>query len=214
MKNRKLLFAAFCGAVAFLGLCGCREEVITVADIRESEEQTIEYVEMQEFTLKEKEEESGREEVKHCAVVIPNGYYASDEIPNMYVHHMAPLDSSNVYYSMSEGEEGQVSENLTKQQYEEALKVAYKEKGRDVSVAVESFERVDMDGVPAYKIKSSYAADGNTIQQLTYMILAENTYTVTYSQSADDELMADFEVTDCEIKLVKAEDTQLADAAE
>ena len=60
-----------------------------------------------------------------------------------------------------------------------------------------------MEGIPAYKIRSEYETEGNSIQQLTYLVLADNTYTITYSQSRDDELMADFEISEGEIRLVK-----------
>lgn len=213
MKMKKILTVAVC-LLSVSCFCACGNKVVTVADMQESKEEQITYIEMQEFELKEIEEESGREEVKYCAVVIPEGYKASEEIPGMYLHEKAPLDSSNVYYSVAEGNSGVVSEELTEQEYKESIEAAHKENGNDVTVEVESFEEVDMDGVPAYKIRSAYETGDNRIEQLTYMILAENTYTITYSQSADDELLADFEVTDGEIKLVKAEEVQLAEVAE
>ncbi len=51
--------------------------------------------------------------------------------------------------------------------------------------------------------------DGETIEQVAYMILADNTYTVTYSQMAGDELLADFELSDGLIRLVREEETGL-----
>lgn len=211
-KCKKVIFAGLVMAVS-MAVCGCQDKVITVADIQESEEQNAEYIEMKEFTLKEKEEESGRTEVQCCAVLIPSGYYESDDIPGMYLHERAPLDSSNVYYTVSEGSgDGIVSESLTKQQYIQAIEEAFDAEGRDISLEVDSFEEIDMDGVPAYKIRSSYDTGDNRIEQLTYLILAKDTYTITYSQSEDDELMADFEVSDGEIRLVKEEPVQMADA--
>ena len=201
MKKRKAL-TAITALIMMLGLCGCEEEVITVADIQSFEEQTIEYVEIQEFQLKEETEESGGEKLMHCAVLIPKGYYPSEEVPGMYLHPMAPLDSSNVYYSVTEGENGMVSDTLTKEAYKKELEQAFAAAGQEVSVEISSFEETDMDGVPAYEIRSSYEAGGNKIQQLTYMILGNNTHTITYSQSEDDELLADFEVYDGEIRLI------------
>lgn len=189
---------------------GCQDKVITVADVQSKEEETV-YIEMKEFALKEKEEDSHRENVNYCAVMIPAGYHESEEIPGMYLHERTPLDSSNIYYTVSEGTgEGLVSESLTKESYQKVLEEAFEEGGQEVSVSVESFEEIDMDGIPAFKIRSSYLMADNTIEQLTYLILAEDTYTVTYSQSDDDELMADFEISDGEIKLVKEESVELA----
>lgn len=201
MKKRKVLAV---GIAAFIicGLCGCEEEVITVADMQLSEEQMSEYVEIQEFEIKQEVEETGRQEVMHCAVMIPMGYYPSEEIPGMYLHNMYPLDSSNVYFSVSKGNDGLVSDSLTKEEYKEELEQAFTANGQQVSVEVASFEKLMMGDVPAYKIRSSYEAENHKIQQLTYMILGEDTYTLTYSQSADDELMADFEVAEGVITLV------------
>ena len=69
-------------------------------------------------------------------------------------------------------------------------------------------------GVPAYKIRSTYDTGENEIQQLTYLVLAEKTYTITYSQAEDDELIADFEVSDGKIKLVKENQVETAKADE
>lgn len=79
-----------------------------------------------------------------------------------------------------------------------------------MELAISSFEELDMDGIPGYKIRSEYMAGEHTIQQLTYLVLAEDTYTITYSQSQDDELMADFEISDGEIKLVREEKLEMA----
>lgn len=211
MICRKAILAGL--VIATVLICGCQDKVITVADIQEAEEQNIEYIEMKEFTLKDKEEDNGRAEVQCCAVLIPSGYYESEEVPGMYLHERAPLDSSNVYYTVSEGSgDGVVSDSLTEQQYRKAIEDAFDAEGRDISLEVDSFEEIDMDGVPAYKIRSSYDTGDNRIEQLTYLILAEDTYTITYSQSEDDELMADFEVSDGEIRLVKEEAVQMAEA--
>ena len=159
--------------------------------------------------------ESGREEVQCCAVLIPAGYVESEEIPGMYVHERNPLDSSNIYYTASEGDVGgAVSDKLSKESYEKIVENAYKENGQEIDLTIESFEEIDMEGVPGYKIRSSYEVEGGEVEQLAYLILAENTYTITYSQMADDDLMADFEISDGEIKLVREGEVNLASAEE
>lgn len=211
-RNKKAVLTGVLLA-ALLYVCGCEDKVVTVADIQEADDQAVEYIEMKEFTLKDKAKESDRAEVQCCAVLIPAGYYESQEIPGMYLHERAPLDSSNVYYTVSEGSgDGAVSDSLTKQQYIKAIEEAFDAAGQEVSLEVDSFEEIDMDGVPAYKIRSAYDTGDNKVEQLTYLILAQNTYTITYSQSEDDELMADFEISDGQIRLVKEEDVQMAEA--
>ncbi len=52
--------------------------------------------------------------------------------------------------------------------------------------------------------------ENGEIEPLAYLILADDTYTVTYSQMSDDELMADFEISDGEIRLVREEEVSIA----
>ena len=209
-KRWKLTMTLVAAGLVF-ALCGCEKKVISVSSVSEKEEQETEYIEMQELVLKEKEQESGREDIKYCAVMIPAGYRESKEIPGMYLHERTPLDSSNIYYSVSEGSrEGFLSSDLTEEEYRETIENALNENGQEGSLTIDSFEEIDMDGIPAYKIRTTYETDENSIQQLTYLVLAEDTYTITYSQSEDDELMADFEISDGTIKLVKEESVQTA----
>lgn len=201
---------------AAFGICGCEEKVITVSSVLDEDGQTVDYIEIQEFELKEViEKESNRAKVQYCAVLIPEEYHESDEIPGMYFHERAPLDSSNIYYTVSEGSgQGRVSDALTEKKYKEIIEEAFKKNGQEGSFTVDSFEELDMDGVPAYKIRSTYATQENEIQQLTYLVLAENTYTITYSQAEDDDLIADFEISDGKIKLVKENEIETARADE
>lgn len=201
MKRKGMILVA----ALSLFLTGCASEVITVAGtISEESPEPAAYIEIQEFELKEAQVDSERENINCCAVLIPAGYVESTEVPGMYVHEKSPLDSSNIYYSVSEGdEEGVVSEELTEAEYKKIVEEAYKEAGQAITLELEAFEKIDMEGVPAYKIRSSYQIEDGTVQQLAYLIMAEDTYTITYSQMADDTLMADFEITGSEIKLVR-----------
>lgn len=199
--------------IALFGLLltGCKNKAVTVADILSEDGEEVQYMEVQEIELKEPEAESEREEVSYCAVLIPSSYQESEEVPGMYVHKRNPLDSSNIYYTVSEGnDKGMVSSELTEKAYEELLENAYEESGQNVDLNITSFEEIDMEGVPGYKIRSSYQVDQGEIEQLTYLILAQDTYTITYSQMSDDELMADFEISDGEIRLVKETEVSLA----
>lgn len=207
----KKTFILVLSVISVVMLSACSKEVITVAGIVSEEESQDNYIELQEFELKEALADDGREESSYCAVLIPEGYVESTEIPGMYVHPKAPLDSSNIYYTIAESSNGgQVIENLTEADYEDLIEGAYAEAGQQVDLQIESFEQVDMEGIPGYKIRSSYEMEDNQVEQLAYIILAENTCTVTYSQLSDDELMADFEISDGQIKLVKEPDAALA----
>lgn len=192
-------------------LTGCGDQVITVAGISTQDGEETQYIEIKEFELKEQTEESGREEVSCCMVLIPASYQESEEVPGMYIHNRNPLDSSNIYYTVSEGSYGGVlSSALTKEIYEKVMEEAYAEAGQEIDLMIASFETIDIDGVPGYKIRSSYQVEEGEIEQLTYLIAAQNTYTITYSQMSDDELLADFEISEGEIRLVRDEELSLA----
>ena len=212
MKIRKWGRRGICvmTALMLLGICGCKKEVVTVTSSLDGEEDA-EYIEMKELELKEVPAANGREDVSYCAVMIPEGYHESEEVPGMYVQEMAPLDSSNIYYSSFDGTgDGYVSDSLTEKEYLKIMEDALEESGQEGSIQIESFEETSLDEVPAYKIRSTYQLGDNTVQQLTYLVMAEDTYTITYSQADDDELMADFDISDGEIRLVKDDEVQTA----
>lgn len=206
MKKRMVLLSAL-----MLLMTGCGQKVITVAGIQSEDETKTDYIEIQEFELK-KEGQTGRtEDGSFCAVLIPEGYHESEEVPNMYIHEKSPLDSSNIYYSVSEGSgKGRVSRGLNKESYRKIMEEAYQKQGQKVRISIDSFEEIDMNGFPGYKIRSTFDMGEGKIEQLAYLILAENTYTVTYSQMSDDELMADFEISDGQIRLVRDGEASLA----
>ncbi|MBD5471951.1 MAG: hypothetical protein HDR20_03325 [Lachnospiraceae bacterium] len=192
-------------------LTGCEQKVITVADIQSEDGQETEYIEMKEFELKSAKAEDAEDSVQYCALLIPVGYKPSEEIEGMYVHERSPLDSSNIYYTVSQGnEDGKISEKLTREVYEETIEKAFSEEGWEIDLQIESFEEIDMEGVPGYKIRSTYAVEDGQIEQLTYLIMAHDTYTITYSQMADDQLMTDFDISGDEIRLIRNEESSLA----
>ncbi len=206
MRNRKNgLAVLLCSIGMMFCFCGCKEKVATVAEIRDEEGLVVECITMQEFEVKKPIINGDKERVRHCAVLIPKGYSESKEIPGLYVHERAPMESSNIYYSVAEGESGIVSEELTEEMYKETLEESYAQKGTEVSLEILSFEKTQMDGVPAYKIRSSHKIESNTVLQLTYMIMAEDTHIITYSQSKDDEMMVDFETAEGQIRLIREE---------
>lgn len=205
MKNfgRTKVAVAVLGLLMAGGLTGCAQEVITVAGIQDPELTQAEYIIIENFELKQ-EEENDKEEIAYCAVLIPADYEESDEVPGMYVHNLYPLDSSNIYYTVLDGTgDGAVPDELTAETFKKELEAAYKQKGEDVDITVEEFSRNDMDGIPGYKIRSSFHMGKRDVQQLAYIIQAKETHVITYNQLSDDELLPDFEVSEGQIRLVK-----------
>lgn len=203
MKKIKFFLCVLLGSLFCLSVTGCSEKVVTVSEIMDEEGEVAEYITMQEFEIKEIVEDSGKQQVEHCVVLIPGDYHESEDVKGLYLHERAPMESSNIYYSVVKGQDGHVSESLTPEQYTAMLQEALLQAGKDVTVEVSSFEKVQMDQIPALKIRSSYKVESNTVLQLTYLVLAEDTHIITYSQSKDDEMMADFETAEGQIKLVR-----------
>ena len=162
---------------------GCEKEVITVAGIQNPEVREDQYIVVENFELKQIED-NGKDAIACCAILIPAGYVESSTVPGMYVHSLSPLDSSNIYYTVLEGTgDGAVPDNLTSDSFEKELEDAYAKQG--------------------YKIRSSFEVDNKRVQQLAYIIQARDTHIITYNQLSDDELLADFEISEGEIRLVK-----------
>ncbi len=129
-----------------------------------------------------------------CTVVLPDGYLPSDSVKGMFVSQRNPLDSSNIYYTVSENLDKDVlNEMLASEEYrvqmEEKLKEEY---GAEAAVDDFEYTELEIDGCPAHKVEVSCQAGEARMEQLVYIIVADKTYTITYSQSADDEKMDEF----------------------
>lgn len=129
-----------------------------------------------------------------CTLVLPTGYVASEEVPGMYLSEYNPVDSSNIYYTVSENIDAAVLEAaMDSGEYKETAEAKFKETyGDGASVISYRMVKAETDGCPSYKIELSCQVDDMQMDQLVYIIAADKVYTITYSQSADDERMEDF----------------------
>lgn len=199
MKSRKAIAAAV-GIVIILSLCGtlaartvfAAEKAISVTDTKESSEAVLgsntdsEVLKVYKKTVYN---DTG------CTVILPNGYTADGNVAGMYISDRSPMDSSNIYYTVSEDADAEVlREVLDSGDYRNRVEQRFKE-AYGAKAAIGSFlqEKVQVDGCPAYRIKLSCTLNDMTMEQLIYVIAADKVYTITYSQSADDERMEDFE---------------------
>lgn len=184
--------------------CGCgNKEVITVADdiTGQSVEET-EYITVDSFEIKK--DDSAKEPIGYCAVMIPTDFVEDENTAGMYVSNLYPIDSSNIYYSIIDDEElGFVDGSLDSKSYEQSVENAYLSLGSSVDIVVDSFENTQMEGVPCYKIRSHFSIEDRDVQQLVYIIMSTETHVITYSQASDDELLYDFLESEGEIRLVK-----------
>lgn len=182
---------------------GCSEKHTTVADDIHSENVSDEYVEIGHFQVKSTDN-SNVEEVAYCAIMIPEGYHKSENNEGMYVSDIYPLDASNVYYTIQESDkDGAISDSLTREEYKETIEKAYSELGDSISIDIDEFEKGDIQSVPVYKIRSHYYLDNNELQQLAYIVMAQQTHVITYTQMGDDDLFADFDTFEGNLRLVR-----------
>lgn len=129
---------------------------------------------------------------KGCTFDIPEGFEESQETDNLYVTTRYPLDTSMIYYEVMDGDISLqlMTQDMFLEQVEESFRQTY---GDDVEVSIDSYESVKIDGYPAFRILCHYEADGIKITQLEYLINADKTYAITYSQTSDYDWMEAFE---------------------
>lgn len=131
---------------------------------------------------------------KRCTFDIPEGFEESQDVDNLYVTARYPLDASMIYYEVMDGDislQLMTEEHFTKEA-EESLSQLY---GEEITLNMESFENVKIDGYPAFRVLCRYETQGIEITQLEYIINADKTYAVTYSQTSDIDRMEEYEAS-------------------
>ena len=152
------------------------------------------------------------EEAESCTFVIPSEFEPS-EVEGVFVDKNAPYESANITYSVAVTGEAVVLTNkekeiaqeesliedasteLTEEIYQEELSQAYEQQyGFDVSYSVTSFEEIEVDGFPGYKIDATYNDGQKDIYQSVYIIISRyKTFTICYSRASDDDVAELFE---------------------
>ena len=137
--------------------------------------------------------ESGRT-TKGCTFDLPEGFVESTETDNLFVTERYPLDTSMIYYEVMDGDISLqlMTKEHFKEQTEESLSQAY---GEDIVINIDSYESMKIDGHPAFRILCHYEIDNIKITQLEYIINADKTYVLTYSQTSDYDWMEAFETS-------------------
>ncbi|WP_408071905.1 hypothetical protein [Butyrivibrio sp. JL13D10] len=149
-----------------------------------------------------------------CAFILPAGFKASDT-PGVFVNKHYPLESANITYNVhlipqqkaltnAEKAEGKADDEggvefsyneLTGDRYETMQRNSFESLyGENINYNLESFENVEIDGFPGYKIIQSYTLEGaQTIHQTSFIMLSKNkVYTIVFSRAEDDDFDAAF----------------------
>lgn len=129
-----------------------------------------------------------------CTFDVPEGFEESQDVADLYVTARYPLDTSMIYYEVMDGDISLqlMTKEMFKEQAEENLSQVY---GEDIEVNIDSYESVKIDSYPAFRILCHYEAEGIKLTQLEYVINADKTYVVTYSQTSDYDWMEAFEAS-------------------
>lgn len=135
-----------------------------------------------------------------CSFTLPEAFAESEDIEGMYVTKRYPIDASTIYYvALAKDVALQLmTEETFKAQAEENFEKAYGEK---IEVTIDSFERIKIDGCPAFRILCHYRVGDTEMTQLEYAINADKSYVITYSQTSDYDRMEEYEASAETIRL-------------
>ena len=128
---------------------------------------------------------------KGCTFILPEGFEESEDMQGLYLNEHYPVDASTIYYAILDKDTALqlMSENNFKENMEAELKQTY---GSDVKLDIESFEKIKIDGYASFKILYKYTNDDINFTQLQYIINADKTYVITYSQTDEYDRMTEF----------------------
>lgn len=135
-----------------------------------------------------------------CTFALPEDFIEVEDIPGMYVTKRYPIDASNIYYA--EMDKDISMQLMTEETYVEQIEENFRNHyDMEIDVNLQSFEKIRISGHPAFRILCSYIVDGVEITQLEYVINADKSYVVTYSQTDEYYRMDEFEASAATIAL-------------
>lgn len=135
-----------------------------------------------------------------CTFELPEDFVEAEDMSGMYLNKHYPVDASTIYFAEKDKDSSlqlMTEQNFIKNVKEELQKVY----GHEVEVKLESFEQTKIDGYPSFRILYSYAGDDMTITQLEYIINADKSYVIVYSQTDEYDKMEEFEASAATIKI-------------
>jgi len=139
-----------------------------------------------------------------CTFALPEDFMEVEDIPGMYVTKRYPIDASTIYYA--EMDKDISMQLMTEDTYVEQMESNFlNHYDMEVDVDLQSFEKIRISGHPAFRILCSYMVDGIEITQLAYVINADKSYVVTYSQTDEYYRMDEFEASAATIALESEE---------
>ncbi|MBD5522093.1 MAG: hypothetical protein HDR03_12895 [Lachnospiraceae bacterium] len=141
-------------------------------------------------------------ETKGCTFVPPEGFEEVPDMEGMYVNKHYPIDVSTVYYTEKEMDISLqlMTEDTFTDHMKDELERMY---DSEVEINVDTFEKITIDDLPAFKILCSYSYEDVKITQLEYIINADKSYIIIYSQTDDYDKMEEFKASAETIQIKK-----------
>ena len=137
---------------------------------------------------------------KGCTFALPEGFTESEDVPGMYMTKRYPIDASLISYM-------EVDKDISLQLMTEESFIVQMEKDfselyeTDIEVNLKSYEKTEISGYPAFRILCSYIYEEVEITQLAYVINADKSYVITYSQTDEYDRMEEFEASAATIQV-------------
>ena len=135
-----------------------------------------------------------------CTFVLPEGFTESEEVPGMYMTKRYPIDASLISYR--EVDKDISLQLMTEESFLTQMRNDFKQLyDTDIEVNLKSYETIEISGYPAFRILCSYIFEEVEITQLAYVINADKSYVVTYSQTDEYDRMEEFEASAATIQV-------------
>lgn len=121
----------------------------------------------------------------------PEGFTAADETAQLYHSPDYPDDIAVIYTARSAADPyfGSYTADMMAEALSRMLSAEY---GTEIPVAVENFIYTEVDGLPAYRMQTSYAVGDLQLRQLVVAVNADACYTFTWTCTPEEDWMAAF----------------------
>ncbi|MCM1038797.1 MAG: hypothetical protein NC434_05685 [Ruminococcus sp.] len=136
-----------------------------------------------------------------CTFTLPEGFTESEDVPGMYMTKRYPIDASLISYMEVEKDislQLMTEESFLAQMHNDFIQLY----DTDIEVDLISYEKTQISGYPAFRILCSYIFEEVKITQLAYVINADKSYVITYSQTDEYDRMEEFEASAATIQVV------------
>lgn len=137
---------------------------------------------------------------KGCTFSLPEDFVESEEIAGLYVTGRYPIDASSIYYVTLD--QDIALQLMTKETFKEQMEEEFKETyGQEISLNIDEYEKTKIDGCPAFRVLCHYTVGHLELTQLEYIINADKTYVITYSQTNEYDRTEEFEASAATIRM-------------